>query len=88
MSIEEIKGRTAAIEITTPNKAAKDLMQAKKDLIHLLSLHEKAIEDIPHNCTTCYMRDKRFLSDGQMDALCLTCIYNNRCNWRWRGLTE
>jgi hypothetical protein len=39
--ISDIRARYHAIEITTPKKAAEDLMQAKSDLGELLAEHDK-----------------------------------------------
>lgn len=49
---------------------------------------DAAIKDIVRTCQKCKHRENRFLKDGQLDDLCGTCIYNNMCNWQWRGVQE
>lgn len=49
---------------------------------------DAAIKDIVRTCQKCKHRENRFLKDGQLDDLCGTCIYNNMCNWQWRGVPQ
>lgn len=54
----------------------RDRFKAERDV---------AIEDWRGFCAKCSKRNKRYLSDGQMDAVCATCRANGKCNWEWRG---
>lgn len=49
---------------------------------------DAAVKDIARTCLKCAHRERRFLADGKLDDLCGTCIYNNMCNWEWRGVQE
>lgn len=46
---------------------------------------QAAVESWRGFCSKCLRRDKQYLSDGQMDAVCVTCRANGKCNWQWRG---
>ena len=49
---------------------------------------DAAIADWRGFCAKCSKRDKQYLSDGKMDAVCATCRANGKCNWEWRGKKE
>lgn len=46
---------------------------------------DAAVKDIVRTCLKCAHREHKFLADGKLDDLCGTCLYNNMCNWQWRG---
>ena len=93
--IEKIKARTKAIVITTPNKAAKDLITAKYDLNTLLcevdrltaelqtvkAEKDAAIKDLYEACTRSPCNN----------GICVTknCTGNIiPCKFEWRGRSE
>ena len=64
------------------------LESAKRKYIEACKERDAAIKDIAHVCKKCIHKEHRFLADGQLDDMCGTCIYNNMCNWQWRGVQE
>ena len=46
---------------------------------------DAAVNDLRGKCQYCARQPMRHLSDGQLDALCVTCQKYNKCNWKYRG---
>lgn len=70
------------LQIKLHKKAADAIEQLIKE-------RDAAISEIPRVCSKCeHNQDGHFriLADGKTDDLCLTCIINGRCNFKWRGV--
>ena len=38
------------------------------------------------HCGSCIRGNKRFLSDGKLNTVCMTCLKDGRSRWEWFGM--
>lgn len=49
---------------------------------------DAAVEDIPRICEFCKRNSTKYLADGMIDDVCVTCLNGGHFNWKWRGVQE
>ena len=49
---------------------------------------DAAVKDIPRICEFCKRNSTKYLADGMIDDVCLTCLNGVHFNWQWRGVQE
>ena len=71
-----------------------NLQELLTDALTLIEQLERerdaAVKDIPHTCKYCANESQKWLKEEypRMNDICCTCIGNDMCNWKWRGVQE
>ena len=74
-----------ANEWETPIALGDHLDAAADAIAAITAERDAAVNELRGKCQYCARHLMRYLSDGQLDALCATCQEYNKCNWKYRG---
>ena len=84
----EIEPADAAFSTHAREDIPALLAEVKRQAAELAAVtaeRDAAVNELRGKCQYCARQPMRRLSDGQLDALCVTCQKYNKCNWKYRG---